>query len=25
LIACGSQDGTVSIYDIRKKSNTPIA
>lgn len=25
LIACGSQDGTVSIYDIRKKTNTPIA
>ena len=25
LIACGSSDGTVSIYDIRKKSNYPIA
>jgi WD40 repeat protein len=25
LIACGTHDGVILIYDIRKKDNTPIA
>ncbi len=25
LIACGTHDGVVAIYDIRKKDNLPIA
>lgn len=25
LIACGTHDGVILIYDIRKKDNAPIA